>query len=733
MPVTHPELVLEQDHVDAAYAALDRAVSRAREGERDAAAADPTISRSAHLDREALMEAFLRRLARLRTGDQPLVFGRIDTSDESLHIGRLGLAGESGERLVVDWRTPAAESFYRATPLDPLGLRRRRHLHCRGSRVVGLDDDFFDAALRRDDLVLVGEAALLAAITESRTGRMRNIVPTIQREQDAIIRAPLDQTLVVQGGPGTGKTVVALHRAAFLLYTYRHRLKGRPVLVVGPNPLFLRYIEDVLPELGEDQVTLATAGELVPGVTVSGADTAAVARLKGDPRLVTVLARAIEQRRRPLRADLVVWHDSQPLRLTVAESAAMVATVAERTEPHNTARRELHKALLRRLYDIYRAVAADEGAGSVTDRVPFYEEVAHQPRLLAALDEMWPLLTPAGVVGALLRDADALTSAAAGVLDEDETALLLAAPAGSVTAADVALLDEADAQLGPVSVARKAAPSAARAELLRQVEQQALDDVSHLPLEGDPDMKEDVLDVVRERFAQDFPEPAEVEEALTFGHVVVDEAQDLSPMQWRMIGRRCPSGSMTIVGDLQQSLGGSGAGSWDVALAHLPSVLPRAAATLSVNYRTPAEIMAVAESLVRDETAPRVRSVRESGRPPRFLPTTDLRATLGEALTAIRAEVGDGKVAVIHAASTAGLVHDLVPERADPLAALDEALASFTVEQVRGLEFDGVVVVEPSAIAAEHQHGRHALYVAVTRAVQALYVVHTTAAPWPVA
>jgi DNA helicase IV len=738
MPVNHPELELEQRHVDAAYAALERAGSRARDGVAEAAAADSTISRSAHLDREALMEVFLRRAARLRTGDQPLVFGRIDSTEESLHIGRLGLADESGERLVVDWRTPVAEPFYRATPLDTLGLRRRRHLHCRGARVVGLDDDFFDEALKgADDLVLVGEAALLASITRSRTGRMRNIVPTIQREQDAVIRAPLDQTLVVQGGPGTGKTVVALHRAAFLLYTYRHRLKGRPVLVVGPNPLFLRYIEDVLPELGEDQVRLATAGELVAGVSVTGNDAADVAQLKGDPRMAAVIARAIERRRRGLGKDLVVWHDSQPLHLTADASAAMVVTVAARDEPHNTGRRELHKALLRRLYDIYCDMAADAGAGDVTERIPFYEDVAHQPRLVAALDEMWPLLTPATVLGDLLRDEAVLATAAGGVLDDDEVALLLdGREPGAMTAADVALLDETDAQLGPVTVARKPAPSAVRAELLHEIEQQALLDAGDVGyLAYDPDLKEDVLDVVRARFAADFPEPAEDEEMLAFGHVVVDEAQDLSPMQWRMLGRRCPSGSMTIVGDLQQSLAGSGAGSWEAALAHLPPGVPRATATLSVNYRTPAEIMTLAESFVRDDvtTETRVRSVRESGRQPRFVTTSanGLRDAVRDALAGLRDDVGDGRIAVIHPASARAWVHELVPPCHDPLEALDAAVAAFTVDEVRGLEFDGVVVVEPTAIAAEHHHGRHALYVAVTRAVQALAVVHTTDSPWP--
>jgi DNA helicase IV len=713
MPVTDPELQLEQHHVDAAYAALERAGSRARAGEAEAAAADPTISRSAHLDREALMAAFLRRAARLRTGDQPLVFGRIDTTGESVHIGRLGLADEAGERLVVDWRTPAAEPFYRATPLDTMGLRRRRHLHCRGSRVVGLDDDFFDGALKgADDLVLVGEAALLASITRSRTGRMRNIVPTIQREQDAIIRAPLDQTLVVQGGPGTGKTVVALHRAAFLLYTYRQRLRGRPVLVVGPNPFFLRYIEDVLPELGEDQVRLATAGELVDGISVDATDTADVARLKGDPRWVSAIADAIERRRRGLRNDLVVWHDSQPLHFTVEDSAAMVANVAARGEPHHAGRRELHKALLRRLYDIYREVVADVGAVNVTERVAFYEDVAHQPRIVAALDEMWPLLTPATVLGELLP----------------------ATRSDGMTAADVALLDEADAQLGPREVARKAAPSAARAELLREIEQQAIYDAGDVGfLAYDPDLKEDVLDVVRARFAEDFPEPAEPGETPAFGHVVVDEAQDRSPMQWRMLARRCPSGSMTIVGDLWQALAGSGTGSWDAALAHLPAHVPRATATLSVNYRTPAEIMAVAESLVRDDAtaAPHARSVRESGREPRFVATSAkrLRDSVFDALAGIKNDVGEGKVAVIHAASMTALLEEVVPSCHDAIEALDAAVAAFTVDQVRGLEFDGVVVVEPSAIAAEHQHGRHALYVAVTRAVQALYVVHTTESP----
>src|SRR3954452_11031152 len=326
----------EQAHIDRAYARLDamRAAAIARRDEVIGNSQGGT--HQAREERDVIVRTALARLDQLRLGDESLSFGRIDrTTGERFYIGRLAISDVDREPLIVDWRAPVAEPFYRATGRHPMGLSRRRHFITDGRKVLGIEDELLDLDAMPDESTLAGEGALLAALERSRSGAMRDIVGTIQAEQDDIIRAPMPGVLVVQGGPGTGKTAVALHRAAYLLYTYRFPLERQGVLVVGPNPLFLRYIEHVLPSLGESGVELSTVSGLVGDVTVSGVDSAATARVKGGVRMAKVLAKAVADRERPLATDLEVGFGPHRLRLSAAESAALVTTVRRRGGTHN--------------------------------------------------------------------------------------------------------------------------------------------------------------------------------------------------------------------------------------------------------------------------------------------------------------------------------------------------------------------------------------------------------------
>jgi DNA helicase IV len=687
------DIELEQAYIDRAYERLE-AMRATAESMRDSVLADGKGgTHAAREERDIMVRQSLERIERLNIGSEALCFGRIDRIDgDRFYIGRLPVSDEHHEPLVVDWRAPVAEPFYRATGRHRMGLVRRRHFTTKGRRIVNIEDEVFDLDAA-DERGLVGEGALMAALERGRTGRMHDIVATIQSEQDEIIRAPMPGVLVVQGGPGTGKTAVALHRAAYLLYTHRFPLETQGVLVVGPNPLFLRYIEHVLPSLGETGVTLSTVAGLAPNVVIRGRDNARAARIKGDVKMAAVIAKAVRDRQRPLRRDIDIPFGAYSLTLRAETTANIVRAVRRRPGTHNARRRQLAQMVLRTLYDNYRNAlerARRSGLrGSVSaielEERDFVEIVRDEPTFNDALDRMWPLLLPEELLHDLFGARPLLDLAAPNLSPEDRAALQR--PRSTAleeipwTEADLPLLDEAYVHLGP-------------------------------------------------RRASKVQDDAATTLGRTYGHIVVDEAQDLSPMQLRMLARRSLSGSMTVVGDIAQATGYWSPGDWSQILAHLPSRKPSRKVELSVNYRTPAEIMNVAAGVLR-VVAPHLvapSSVRHTDdRPVAYQVDADtLAAEVAGVAHREHERLGEGIVAVIAPES---LVASLDEALGLSGANLDAPITVVPVGTVKGLEFDGVVVVEPDAIVSETPQGMRALYVALTRATRRLAVVHSRPLP----
>ena len=659
----------------------------------------------ARYEREIIWDSISTRLSALDIGDASLVFGRLDWSDEQggdrLYVGRVAVWGEDQEPVTIDWRAPAAEAFYRAIGSDPMGLSLRRHFVTRGRELLGVEDEYFGEDAGRGRLPLVGEAALRAGLEAGRTGRLADAAATIQVEQDAIVRSPLAGVLVVQGGPGTGKTVAALHRAAYLLYTHRFPLEGQGVLVLGPNRLFLTYIEQVLPSLGEAGVEVSMLADLLPGTRVKGLDAPRVSRIKGDLRMVSVLRRARRDRQRPLRADMTVGFGLRRLRLTVEQSADIIQQARKRFRTHNRARRFVEEQLY---HCLAKSASRTENPGPDVEVVR--ERLQGSVEIREALEWMWPVLTPAHLLHDLFGSVALLRSASGSLLGSEETDLLhrpRSAHASEVvwTADDAPLLDEALVLLGP-------RPGHRQADSIR-----------------------------------------------TYGHIVVDEAQDLSPMQLRMISRRSLNGSMTVVGDIAQATSAWGRDSWDSVVEQLPGDGEPRFAELTIGYRLPQPIMDAAADVL-DAAIPGLippRSIRTEGRIPRFVPVDGRQnadgngegpatgATgLAEAVAAeVKAELlalARGNLAVIchtavadaisKALTAARVDHGLVYERG-----LESRVTIVPVELVKGLEVDTAVVVEPADICDKLPKGMRSLYVAMTRATQRLVVVHSRPLPEP--
>jgi DNA helicase IV len=730
----------EQAYVDMLYRLLDQARERAGEALTQtlgSGGAGGTFQ--ARLERDLTAVEQSRRLAQLNAVERGLVFGRTDAEEDgapvTLYIGRIGLRDDEHEPRLIDWRAPAAHPFYAATPRDPSGLVRRRHIYTSGRTVTGVDDEVFDLdrLSEPDRRSLAGEAMLIASITAGRTGRMTDVVATIQAEQDRVIRATLQGVLVVQGGPGTGKTVAALHRAAYLLYTHRRILERRGVLVIGPNATFLRYISQVLPSLGETDVVLASMAELFPGVVAAPDDDPAAAQVKGDLKMAGVLRRAVRDRQQVPPRDLEVIADD--VRLTVPRDVVLRARDRARgtRKPHNVARRLFITELLGALA---AAEATALGRPLDHDDLPYTRaRLWDEPPVRAALNALWPFLTPQRLVAGLLAEEGALRRAAPDLSSAERAVVLRPDAPDAWTVADVPLLDEAAQLLG--AVLTDAGDSAARrqrraAERERRAEERYAREVLEITGVAETGLVDasTLADWNRDPGQQlTTAERAWADPSWAYGHVIVDEAQELSAMAWRMVMRRIPTRSLTVVGDVAQRGSAAGARSWAQMLD--PYVKGRwHTEVLTVNYRTPAEIMAVAAdvlaSVAPDEQPP--ESVREEGVPPRAVRGLDQVAPVVAAEhDDMGAENGQGgRLAVIAPTARMAELARALPAAVpgDRPEVLDSPVALLTVGQAKGLEFDRVVLVDPAGILAQSPAGGHDLYVALTRATRRLTVVY---------
>ncbi len=703
MTQQHPELADEQRFVDHAYECLEQTRNDAWQiREMNEASTGGTFQ--ARYERNAFDEVLVGRLTQLDLGDAALVFGRIDRMTESpevfesFHIGRIAVADSNREPVVVDWRAPVAEPFYRATGREPMGLVRRRHFAVQGREVLGIEDELFGAGhlgVGHDEGLdgtpasgapqLRGYSTLLTVLSRGRTGQLGDIVATIQAEQDEIIRSSQQGVLVVEGGPGTGKTVVALHRAAYLLYTFRFPLEDQGVLVVGPNRVFLRYIEKVLPSLGEAGVEQVVLADLVRGHSFSAKDSENVARIKGDLRMAKIVVHSVGDRQRALRTDIEIGFGAGYLRLTRGESATIVREARRRFRRHNAAHHWVET-------EVVTAMIASSHNQEL-DLESTRDALREIKEFQAVINYMWPVLTPAELLHDLYSSKALMRLAAQKVCTPAEYESLYRQRALSLadakfSDADVAVLDEALAVLGP-----------------------------------------------RPRRSGRINEADEIR---TYGHIVIDEVQDLSPMQLRMISRRSLNGSMTIVGDIAQATSAHAPASWQEVLAHLPKKNPSRIIGLTVGYRIPKQIMDLATQVMLAAAPNQVApvSVREGDAAPKFVQCSsgELLAKLIDETNRLVTELSDGNVAIVcpdemteeicRALDSAKIVFG----RAGA-SGIEFGLTVVPVSVIKGLELDGVVVVEPAKIVAAQTHGLRALYVALTRSTRRLSVVHSQALP----
>jgi DNA helicase IV len=714
------ELRTEREHIAGLYTQLDAERAHAK-GEYEGALGgtggtpmerDLQVRAFSNMERDLQVRTFAKEMKRLNVVDEGLCFGRLDTlSGEHSYIGKIGLFDENNayEPVLLDWRAPASRPFYVATSANPENMRRRRQFHSRGRTVV----DYTDEVLGRPDGEARGDTALLAAVNAPRGEGMRDIVATIQAAQDEIIRLDHPGVLVIEGGPGTGKTVVALHRVAYLLYTQRERMERQGVLVVGPNPAFLNHIGRVLPSLGESDVVFMTTGDLIPGLRVTAEDAPETARFKGSLKILDVLAAAVASWQRLLEQPLSIELRDVTVRID-AETVEWARQEARDSGlPHNKARTVFTEIITYVLTE--RAIGRISHGWLTRDnreeweqlRGDLLKELAEDAKFISALDQLWPVLTPEAVLSQLYTA-------------EDANSVLSRADGKAWTVSDIPLLDELADLLGTDTAAEKAAEQTAARE--RQAEVEYAEGVMQTMKLDEEELNDDIGLVAEnllnaedlagrfvEQDTRSLVERAMSDRDWTYRHIVVDEAQELSEMDWRVLTRRCPGRSFTVVGDLAQRRSEAGARSW---YAMLNRYVPGrwAYRSLTVNYRTPAEIMTIAAALLAD-FAPDVRppeSVRACGVQP-----WSRQVTEGELAVAIeefeRDEAGrEGTSIVIGPPGVPGTV---------------------PASDTKGLEFDAVLLVDPDRILADGPRGMAELYVALTRATQRLGVLHQAPLP----
>lgn len=749
MGVVDSELDRERAVVSGLYQRLDEL--RAETEERLARVRRDSVgsNHQARSERDAFARLYEDQLTQLRDVDSRLVFGRllldepVDGSDHR-YIGRVGLRDEDQRALLIDWRAQQAGAFYQATASERMGVRARRHLTMSGRQVTRIDDEVFDESLLDGDRAgehVQGEGALLAALTAQRTGRMHDIVATIQAEQDRIIRSDLRGALVVQGGPGTGKTAVALHRAAYLLYANRQRLSASGVLVVGPSTAFLRYIEAVLPSLGETGVVMSSLGDLFPGVEATADDAPEAAVLKGSAQMARLLSRAVKSRQKAPTEEQTIVVDNERL-VVQPELVHRAIAKAQRTgKPHNVARVTFVKHALAELTD--QLAAQLRASGSTIDDADLKvlrEDLRTSYDVRVLLNTAWLPLTPQK----LLQDLYARPAWLAELTprwSERQREALLRDRSAPFTVSDVPLLDEAAELLGDFPGRADPADRERERQRKRDLEN-ARAAIRNMGVQGLVSAEQ-----LADGFAEQVDRGTTAERAAsdrswTYGHVVVDEAQELSPMQWRLLIRRCPMKSFTIVGDIAQVASAAGATSWQEALDPVFKDAWRLE-ELTVNYRTPAQITREAERIAAEAGLPitPTRAVREGEWPIRRVEATVAQSADGAdaALGALGTAVADavahdrgiddaGTLAVITTAADLPAVSAAVTARFGDAAGrgaagLTRPIAVLTGYEAKGLEFDAVVLADPDGLAAESPRGAASLYVAMTRPTQRLTLV----------
>lgn len=730
----------EQEFVDRAYSRLDQLRSQYREQRQKIDANHGVGNAQGWTERDALATHFAELSSRLDNVEERLVFGRLDMKDHATHyIGRISLLDEHSAPLLVDWRAPISAPFYQATAQEPLGVVRRRHIATRARTVTSVEDELLDVdQAQHQGLTLQGEGALMSALSSARSGRMGDIVATIQGEQDRVIRASDRGILVVQGGPGTGKTAVALHRAAYLLYTQRERLERLGVLIIGPSRTFLRYIEQVLPSLGESGVVQMTIGDIVPGLSAQDDDPVDIAAIKGRAAFSRILREAVRLIPRLPDRDQVlqVWNRRVTLRIKDVQEALSRARRSGR--PHNVARESFAMGLMELLAGRLIVEAGD--ASSTADIDPddlrtWMSEIRDSVDARRAINLAWMPTQAPVFLRKLWSRPDLLAQAnrkAGTPLSVEDLSLLYRAQDEPLTISDIPLIDELEELLGTLDLA---SAQKRRAEEQREKEERerANEALKATGLGGGIVTADMLMRQTQEAPSlRPLAERARADRSWTYGHIVIDEAQDLSPMAWRCLLRRCPSRSMTVVGDLDQKRGHRRPHSWKQALGPAARAFSEEF-VLSISYRTPRALTRIAQAVLAQHGTPVLYPMEAVRDVPDCYQVSHTRkdslkdcvshvvSTMEERLDREEGE-GKGRICVIVPDTQAQLWH------ADEsgASALDQRVSYLTAAGSKGLEFDSVVVVEPRDILDQ---GSGDLFVALTRATHDLHAVTTTQLP----
>ncbi len=711
--IAEQEIAHEQEFVDRVYLQLEQSAKNAQALAKEGYGRGRLGHEGGLVERDAMVFQAAKRLATLNAAHEGLVFGRIDLDDAEeapRYIGRIGLRDENRDSLLIDWRAPAAAVFYQATAAEPRGVVRRRVLRCAGQQVVAIEDDLLDAeSPAADALPIVGEGALMAQLSRARDRSMHSIVATIQAEQDEAIRAPGKGVVLITGGPGTGKTVVALHRAAYLLYSDRRRYESGGVLVVGPSGVFMRYIERVLPSLGETAVALRSLGEVVDGIKAVRHDDPAVADVKGSARMAELMRRTARQAVPGAPREFRVFYRDENIQLSHRDLAHLRRQLLGQGKRNRQLTRVAHALL-----DVmWRQVRGERGRER--GREQFVDEMLGNAAFVDFVRAWWPPLDATHVLG-WLADAEFLARVGEGVLSQEDRALLTKSwsydgqhdgrGGTDWSVEDVPLLDELRYQLGDVP----------------EVHDEEEDPLAFLVDENTREVT-----TIADRDYATGPRTSSRTEDDGYAHVLVDEAQDLTPMQWRMVGRRGRTASWTVVGDPAQS-------SWPVpaeaarARDEAFGDKPRHEFHLSTNYRNSKEIYDFAADYAArvglDADLP--NAVRSTGIAPEERRVEDLEAGVRAAVAELAGAV-EGTVGIVVAAarrtSAQAWLDSWEELGEDRFGGAEARIAVLTGLDTKGLEFDGIVVVEPAEIESESQTGRATLYVVLTRATQRMVTV----------